>query len=93
MVLITYQIILFLIISLSYYLTLNYFMAVTVGNFTSIFGLFSAILFMYYYLLFKSPEYNQRKGFKRFIHITNLIIIIFSTFILVHLALKLFLTI
>ncbi|CAA3992398.1 Uncharacterised protein [Staphylococcus aureus] len=39
MVLITYQIILFLIISLSYYLTLNHFMAVTVGNFTSIFGI------------------------------------------------------
>ncbi|MCE3364571.1 hypothetical protein LB359_20390, partial [Staphylococcus aureus] len=31
MVLIAYQIILFLIISLSYYLTLNHFMAVTVG--------------------------------------------------------------
>lgn len=33
MVLITYQIILFFIISLSYYLTLNHYMAVTVGNF------------------------------------------------------------
>lgn len=93
MVLITYQIILFFIISLSYYLTLNHYMAVTVGNFTSIFGMFAAILFMYYYLLYKSPEYNQRKRFKHFIHITNLIIIAFSTFVLVHLALKLFFSI
>ncbi|GAA5468333.1 hypothetical protein Saur08_00798 [Staphylococcus aureus] len=93
MVLITYQIILFLIISLSYYLTLNHFMAATVGNFTSIFGMFATILFMYYYLLYKSPEYNQRKRFKNFIHITNLIIIAFSTFVLVHLALKLFFSI
>lgn len=81
------------IISLSYYLTLNHYMAVTVGNFTSIFGMFAAILFMYYYLLYKSPEYNQRKRFKHFIHITNLIIIAFSTFVLVHLALKLFFSI
>ncbi|HCY0386846.1 hypothetical protein ACN6MJ_03680, partial [Staphylococcus aureus] len=79
--------------SLSYYLTLNHYMAVTVGNFTSIFGMFAAILFMYYYLLYKSPEYNQRKRFKHFIHITNLIIIAFSTFVLVHLALKLFFSI
>ncbi|CAC8644204.1 TPA: hypothetical protein ACNH9F_000687 [Staphylococcus aureus] len=93
MVLITYQIILFFIISLSYYLTLNHYMAVTIGNFTSIFGMFAAILFMYYYLLYKSPEYNQRKRFKHFIHITNLIIIAFSTFVLVHLALKLFFSI
>ncbi|MDN8794666.1 hypothetical protein Q0M24_06320, partial [Staphylococcus aureus] len=44
-------------------------------------------------LLYKSPEYNQRKRFKHFIHITNLIIIAFSTFVLVHLALKLFFSI
>ncbi|MBR9116453.1 hypothetical protein HBP85_00660, partial [Staphylococcus aureus] len=50
--------------------------------------MFAAILFMYYYLLYKSPEYNQRKRFKHFIHITNLIIIAFSTFVLVHLALS-----
>ncbi|MGT2652791.1 hypothetical protein ACVQ9Z_03825 [Staphylococcus aureus] len=77
MVLITYQIILFFIISLSYYLTLNHYMAVTVGNFTSILAC-SAIFFMYYYLLYKSPEYNQRKRFKHFIHITNLIITAFG---------------
>ncbi|MBR9459752.1 hypothetical protein HBR63_00625, partial [Staphylococcus aureus] len=49
--------------------------------FTSIFGMFAAILFMYYYLLYKSPEYNQRKRFKHFIHITNLIIIAFRKLI------------
>lgn len=66
------------IILFYYYLlpfTLNHYTAVTVGNFTSIFGMFAAILFAYYYLLYKSPEYNQRKRFKHFIHITNLIII------------------
>ncbi|API78261.1 hypothetical protein [Staphylococcus argenteus] len=91
MVLFIYEIILFLIITLSYYLTLSHFMSVTIGNFTSIFGMFAAILFMYYYLLYKSPEYKQRKRFKRVIHIANWIMIILIIFILVHLALKLFL--
>ncbi|CDR50822.1 hypothetical protein CD116_01085 [Staphylococcus schweitzeri] len=91
MVLFIYEIILFLIISLSYYLTSNHFMAVTVGNFTSIFGMFAAILFTCYYPLYKSLEYKQGKRFIRIIHIRNWIMIILIIFILVHLSLKLFL--
>ena len=60
MILLIYEILLFLIISFSYFYS-NYFMEIHFGILALIFGMFTATLFIYYMLLYKSPEYNDKK--------------------------------
>ncbi|WP_428702025.1 hypothetical protein, partial [Staphylococcus coagulans] len=59
------------------------------GILTSIFGMFTANLVMYYMLLYKSPEYKERKTLKIFINLINAIIILISLVILVLLTITL----
>ncbi|SUN32858.1 Uncharacterised protein [Staphylococcus saccharolyticus] len=89
MVLLIYEILLFLIISFSYFLIQNGFMEIHFGIFASIFGMFTANLFMYYMLLYKSPEYKDKKTLNIFINLINLVIIIVSLIMLILLTIKL----
>ncbi len=57
-------------------------MVLHLGIFTSILGMFTANLIMYYILLYHSAEYNNKIGFKRFINIINVIIIAISLMLL-----------
>lgn len=88
MILLIYEILLFLIISFSYFLIQTGFMNIHFGILASIFEMFTANLFMYYMLLYKSPEYNDKKTFKIFISLINLVIIIISLIILNLLTVK-----
>ena len=56
MVLLIYEILLFLIISFSYFLIQNGFMEIHFGIFASIFGMFTANLFMYYICLLYTSD-------------------------------------
>lgn len=88
MILLIYEILLFLIISFSYFLIQIGFMNIHFGILASIFEMFTANLFMYYMLLYKRPEYNDKKIFKIFINLINLVIIIISLIILNLLTVK-----
>lgn len=56
MILLIYEILLFLIISFSYFLIQTDFRDINFGILASIFEMFTANLFMYYMLLYKSTE-------------------------------------
>ena len=58
MILLIYEILLFLIISFSYFLIQTGFTNIHFRILASIFEMFTANLFMYDMLLYKSPEYN-----------------------------------
>lgn len=88
MILLIYEILLFLIISFSYFLIQTGFMNIHFGILALIFEIFTANLFMYYMLLYKRPEYNDKKIFKIFINLINLVIIIMSLIILNLLTVK-----
>lgn len=88
MILLIYEILLFLIISFSYFLIQIDFMDINFGILASIFEMFTANLFMSYILLYKSTEYNDKKIFKIFISLINLVIIIISLIILNLLTVK-----
>jgi DMSO/TMAO reductase YedYZ heme-binding membrane subunit len=64
------------------------FMEIHFGILASIFGMFTANLFIYYMLLYKSLEYNDKKISKTFINLINLIISIISLIILILLTVK-----
>lgn len=61
-------------------------MEIHFGIVASIFGMFTANLFMYYMLLYKSPEYKDKKILKIFINLINLVIIIVSLIMLILLT-------
>lgn len=88
MILLIYEILLFLTISFSYFLIQTGFINIHFRILTSIFEIFTANLFMYDMLLYKSPEYNDKKIFKIFINLINLVIIIISLIILNLLTVK-----
>lgn len=88
MILLIYEILLFLTISFSYFLIQTGFINIHFRILASIFEIFTANLFMYDMLLYKSPEYNDKKIFKIFIHLINLVIIIISLIILNLLTVK-----
>ena len=58
MILLIYEILLFLIISFSYFLIQTGFTNIHFRILASIFEMFTTNLFMYDMLLYKSPEYN-----------------------------------
>ena len=89
MILLIYEILLFLIISFSYFLIQTGFMNIHFGILASIFEMFTANLFMYDMLLYKSPEYKDKKTLKIFINLINLVIITVSLIILILLIIKL----
>jgi K+-transporting ATPase A subunit len=88
MILLIYEILLFLIISFSYFFIQTIFGEIHFGILASIFGMFTTNLFMCDMLLYKSPEYNDKKIFKIFINLINLVIIIISLIILNLLTVK-----
>jgi K+-transporting ATPase A subunit len=88
MILLIYEILLFLIISFSYFLFKLFLWEIHFGILASIFGMFTTNLFMCDMLLYKSPEYNDKKIFKIFINLINLVIIIISLIILNLLTVK-----
>ncbi|MBM0871353.1 hypothetical protein D0427_11785 [Staphylococcus epidermidis] len=63
-------------------------MEIHFGILASILGMFTVNLFIYYMLLYKSIEYNDKKIFKIFINLINLAIIIISLIILNLLTVK-----
>ncbi len=87
--LLIYEILLFLIICFSYFLIQSGYMELHFGILTSMFGMFTANLVIYYILLYKSPEYNNRKKLKLFINLINVLVIISSLVILALLTIKL----
>lgn len=89
MILLIYEILLFLLISFSFYLIKSDFMELHFGILTSIFGMFTANLVMYYILLYKSPEYKNKKKFKMIVNIINGIIIVITLIILIILTVTL----
>lgn len=88
MILLIYEILLFFIISFSYFLFKLFLWRFIFGILASIFGMFTANLFIYYMLLYKSLEYNDKKISKTFINLINLIISIISLIILILLTVK-----
>ena len=89
MILIIYEILLFLLITFSFFLIKSGFMELHFEILTSTFGMFTANLVMYYILLYKSPEYKNKKNFKIIVNLINAIIIVISLTILIILAITL----
>lgn len=88
MILIIYEILLFLIICFSYFLIQTGFMSLHFGSLTSLFGMFTANLVMYYLLLYRILEYKNKTGFRRLIHVINAIMIVISLILLVLLIVQ-----
>lgn len=88
MILIVYQILLFLIICLSFILINTGYLVLSMGTLTSISGIFVGILVIYYLLLYHSPEYNDNWQMKRTVHIISLALISISIIFLIDLVLN-----
>lgn len=89
MIIIIYEILVFFVILITYFLMIIGEMSITWNFLLSIFAMFVGILLFFYFSLYKIPDFSKER--KIFITIISWIFIVITLFILGHLTLILIL--